>query len=664
MVQGRTRLVHIKRPMPSILKGLLIFAVFLAPIANSADIPPYDPSFRAIPYTPRYYWTVTPVNGGGEILTLLGRFKDSRPGSQDADVPLIAVLRDRLPDGDPATDRLRYVWLLTSREPGINQRLLSAIPFFYWSSDQRKTDDPGTMPRPLVDLSQPTRHVLGTFGRDIVQWAAFDPAATAIRASSREYRANGLDNERLHVEEAIAYLRNAPAATGGNGLSQAELDSATARLELTKTMLGGFVTGNRLRQIAAGQEAERSETIGRNWELLRTSAERSGLLFEPLRLTDSGEEYAVLWFPLNRTFSAPGISLATTWKLLHISDPWSDSRLKNWKGYEQTRSLDAGGKLLPEGEMGASNVLLAPLAVYSLTYPRAPLLMVDFRHGLKPKRTEIAQRGTDELVMGVLGLSHFANWYYFVGQAMYQFVKARHGSAEDRSERLDAYSEFRVAVTLSTNLDPEFKKELHRSVQALDVNPLGNSPDGEVALARHNFDALQTAASDDTQLPARLDKDRRKEIAAFNESSAGKAWNVTLHYTSLGLYTRRAPRESDNQDTLMRERRVESLIAYLSQVRDSGPRPEVSYPSNEIKTSMAELTDLVNEGAGSRVRHQAVVVISAVQANTKDETILAGCSQALSALAIPKAPAGFAASIAASPRVEKPAPDQASLATK
>lgn len=595
---------------------------------------------------------------------MFGRFKNSEPASEDWDVPLVAVLRDRLPGGDQASDRLRYVWLLTSRAPGVNQRLLAAIPFFYWSSNQRKGDEPGKVPKPLVDLSEPTGHTVGNLGRDIVQWAVFDPTVTAIRASTREYRSNGLDDERLHVEEAIAFLRNAPVSSDENGLTQAERDSAIARLQLTKTMLGGFATENRLSKIVAAQDAQRSETIGRNWELLRTSAERSGLLFEPLRLTDSGEEYAVLWFPLNHTFSAPGISLASTWKLLHIPDPWTDNRLKNWKGYEQTRWLDAGGRLLPEGETGASQVALAPLAVYSLTYPRAPLLMVDFRHGLTPKRTEIAQRGTDELVMGVLGLSHFANWYYFLGQAMYQFIKTRHGAAEDLSQRLDAYSEFRVAVTLSTNLDPGFQKELQRRVKTLDVNPLGSTPDREVALARHNFEALQVAVSGDGKLPARLDRDRREELAKFNEGSGGKAWNATLHYASLGFYTRRAPRADDNTEALIRDREAESLVRYLEQVRNSGSRPEISFPSGQIQKSMAELTDLLDEGAGSRVRKRAVSVIFAVQSNTKDGTLLAACLQALISLNMPSMPANSAASIAASPRVQQPAPAEASLATK
>ncbi len=665
MVQERRNPASMWRSIAPI-RGVLffLFAGIFAYRGNAADIPAFESPFRSAQYAPQYYWTVTPVDGGGEVLTLFGRFKNSEPASADEDVPLVAVLRDRLPGGDQASDRLRYVWLLTSRAPALNQRLLAAIPFFYWSSNQRKGDEPGKVPKPLVDLSEPTGHTVGNFGRDIVQWAAFDPTVTAIRASTREYHSNGLDDERLHVEEAIAFLRNAPVSSDKNGLTQAERDSAIARLELTKTMLGGFVMGNRLGKIAASEDAQRSETIGRNWELLRTSAERSGLLFEPVRLTDSSEEYAVLWFPLHRTFSAPGISQATTWKLLHIPNPWTDNRLKNWKGYKQTRWLDSNGGLLPEGETGASQVALAPLAVYSLTYPRAPLLLVDFRHGLGPKRMEIAQRGTDELVMGVLGLSHFANWYYFLGQAMYQFVKTRHGGAEDLSERLDAYSEFRVAVTLSTNLDPGFQKELQRRVKALDVNPLGSTPDREVALARHNFEALQTAAGSDGKLPARLDKDRREELAKFDEGSGGKAWSATLHYASLGFYTRRTPLYDENAEALVRDREVESLVGYLEQVRDSGPRPEVSFPSGQIQKSMSELTDLLNEGAGSRVRKRAVVVISAVQSNTKDEAILAGCSQALSALNMPKVPANSAASIAATPRIQQPVSAEASLATK
>jgi uncharacterized protein YoaH (UPF0181 family) len=641
----------IRKSAISLTAGLLcVCALMAARPAHAADAPDVDILSRDAYPSPQYHWIVTPVGNGSDILTLAGRFGQT---SEDAveDVPLVSILRDRLPGGGPKTDRLRYVWLLTYQPPRLDQRLLSAVPFFYWPGDWGKGNGKGKVPKPLVDLSRPAHRVFGNFTRDILQWMAFDPMTTAIRASSRAYRSNNTDHERMHVEEAISYLRQAPVSNDGEGLTQSQLNSVIARLALTKTLLGGFVSKDRLNEIAATQDAVRAETIGRNWELLRTSAERTGLLFEPLHLASSNEDYAVLWFPLQEKFSAPGIALGSTWKLLHLSNPWNDSRLKNWKGYKQTRQLDANGQLLPEGATGAREVELVPLAVYSLSYPGAPLLMADFRHGLKPKRREILQRGSNELVMGVLGLSHFANWYYFAGQAAYQFVKARHGSAEDLSARLDAYSEFRVAAALDRSLDPAFRAELQRHAKSLDVNPLGNSPNREVSLARRNLDALEKAAANEHKLPERIDNDRREELAAFGRGPGSAAMAKIMHYASFGIYTRRAPREEYNLEVLRRDRRVESLMAYLEQVRNAGERPEVTFSAEQIQTAVDSLSSLLSQGVSNRLREEAVSVIAQLQRETKDDTLLASCHQALTTLSTRPRSAHPAPAVAAVPRV-------------
>jgi hypothetical protein len=570
------------------------------------------------------------MDGGAKLLTLVGRFGGTDPEQQE--VPLVSVLRDSLPGGDPQTDRLRYVWLLTYKPPRLRQRFLSAVPFFYWSLDSKEDVKSAEMPKPLVDLSQPAPRVWKTVGRDILQWTVLDPMTMPVRASSRTYRKNGLDRERLHVEEALTFLRNAPVGDDGSALSQGELDNVIARLNLTKNLLGGLMTEEQLERVTSVHDAARAETIARNWELLRTSAERAGLIFEPLHLTGSMEQYAVIWFPLETTFSAPGVSLQTTWKLLHISDPWKDGKLRDWHGYVQPRWLDEDGRLLPEGATGARQVRLAPLAAYSLTYPRTPLLMVDFRDSFRPKRRELVQRSSEELVSGVLGLSHFVNWYYYAGNALYQFVKARRGSAEDRAERLDSYSEFRVALRLNTSLDPQFRQELQRRAQALSINPLATSLDEDVALARHHFDALLTAAATEAGLPAQVDRDRRKELVNFGRGYSTRVAGTMLHYLALGTYTRRAEDTPSNVELLSNDRKIEALIRYLDRVANSGPQPEISFPADQILTSVNELASLLNSKIARKIQNRAVAVIARVQSQTRDETLVAGCSRALGLL--------------------------------
>jgi hypothetical protein len=414
------------------------------------------------------------------------------------------------------------------------------------------------------------------------------------------------------------------------------LNGVLARLNLTKNLLGGLMTEKGLDGVTAARDAARSQSVGRNWELVRNSAERVGLIFEPLSLVNAAEEYAVLWFPVGTEFAAPGVSLKSTWKLLHLSDPWNDSRLKNWNGYSEMRWLDENGRLLPYGAVGIKQVKVVPLALYSLTYPRAPLLMVDFRNGLQTRRREVIQRASEEIVSGVLGLSHFANWYYYVGNGAYEFVKARRGSAEDRALRLDSYSEFRVALALTTSINPSFQQELQSRVKRLAMNPLETTADQDIASAWQHYHALQRSAVSEDGLTVRVDRDRRRELASFGQGDPGMIWATMLHYASFGTYTRTVPQQPGNLDLLSKNRKIEALIRYLDRVAASGPEVEVSFPAEQIQSSVNELVSATSQGVPPKVRREVLRVIASVQAQTKSEAIIAGCTRALVFLNAPQ----------------------------
>jgi hypothetical protein len=101
-----------------------------------------------------YYWKSESVAGTAQFLTLFCRLCDlSYDGWRD--VLLVSVLRDTLGDDDAENDRVTYIWLLTCARPRMGQRILSAIPFFYWrvgrgSGSAKKYDT-----APLMDLSAP-----------------------------------------------------------------------------------------------------------------------------------------------------------------------------------------------------------------------------------------------------------------------------------------------------------------------------------------------------------------------------------------------------------------------------------------------------------------------------------------------------------------------------
>jgi len=647
--------------MPGFASSVMAGFLLISGLAFSADFPTRTPASwrQATSHTASsYHWAITPIAGGGaELLTLFGRFDGLGQLPAADNVPLVAVLRDTLSDPNPDNDRLRYVYLLTLNRPNLGQRVLSAVPFFYWRIGDGNLSTSKNPPKPLLDMSDPRRRVWTRLGHDLVQWTTLDPMMMPVRASSHAYRTNLIDHERLHIEEALSFLRQAPADSTGKALTRPELDSVIARLTLAKNLLGGLMNDGHLLRVARAREVQRTATIGRNWELLRTSAERAGLIFEPLHLGDGASQYAVLWFPANGSFSAPGISLKTTWKLLHISNPWRDTRLNpvsrdasaggmgmasgdghaqqvlpEWKGYRQERYLDASGRLLPRGQTGPAKVTLVPLAVYSLTYPRMPLLLVDFRSAMHTKWREIFQRTRDDAITGVLGLSHFSNWYYYAGDALYQFIRSRRGTAMDQDNRLDCYSEFRVAVALNRSLDPDFRQELQHSIQMLALNPLEASPEREVAMARANYQALENAAGNPDRLPVRLEKDRRKELAAFGESRRWRLAQNTLHYMTLGAFTARVPRNDENDAMLDRDRRTESLIRYLREVADSGVDPEVSFDAVQIRNSMDELASLVDNVSSKRMHNRAVAVVEKLQSEFQNEALRANCARALLAM--------------------------------
>ncbi|MGH9694855.1 MAG: hypothetical protein ACRD5Z_11970, partial [Bryobacteraceae bacterium] len=342
--------------------GVLLFCA--AGMAATLDAP--WPQLAVVPESsPRaFYWKADPAGESAQLLTLFCR--PCGPATEvRRNLPLLAVLRDTLGDENDGNDRITYVWLLSYSRPTVGQRLLSAIPFFYWhvghgSSHVGKGDI-----KPFFNLRAPRHPVLTQVGRDILQYTTLDPMIMPVRATSRAYRTNELNHERLYLEEAISYLRQAPSSNGPAELSNAELNTVIARLELRKKLLGGLVGQHHATKLGEASGFEQERNRSRNWELLRNSAERTGLVFEPVALGGTTDQYAVLWLPPEPSRSRKerySTNLRPTWKLLGIEDPWRETN--------RTR---------PDR---------IPLAFYSLNYPDQPLLLIDFRDKSRTRRHE------------------------------------------------------------------------------------------------------------------------------------------------------------------------------------------------------------------------------------------------------------------------------------
>lgn len=573
-----------------------------------------DGSPVAIDQPSLYYWKTTPVGDSAQLLTLFCRACGVSKGTEE-DVPLISVLRDTLGDKSDENDRVTYLWLLTYAHPRMGQRILSAVPFFYWRIAKGSNSVTKHDTQPFMDLSAPENPMMARVGQDLLQWTAFDPMMTPVRASTHAYGTNRQEDERLHIEEAISYLRQAPVSNDSTALTQVQLDTVIGKLKLREILLGGLGTDNQAARVGMQSEFEQERIRSRNGELLREWAEKTGLIFEPLNLNGNQARSAILWFPQSKSAEPENLSLQSIWKLLAIRNPWTDERLRNWKGPVYERTFDKNRL-----------VSVIPLAVYSLDYPKQPLILMDFRHKLSRRRREVAQRSVNELITGVLGISHFADWYFYIALDLHRFVVGRRGAALDEASRLDCYSDFRVNLALDRTIDPSLKKDLETRIRWLAVNPLDTAPQREIQNAIARYKLLEREA-DDGDLMARVDREHRFELSSFGESEKTKLSKSILHVATFGFYKQQA--ETNDIFLLDHERRVTYQLNLLDSLIQAQTPPEIGYDSERIKSSVRELNSLMPSISALAVRSHAEATVEHLKKLSKDDDLRTDCTTAL-----------------------------------
>jgi hypothetical protein len=592
-----------------------------------------------------YYWKSESAGDSAELLTLFCRtcqgpllVKGEAEGVLAKGVPLVSVLRDRLGDSGSDNDRIISVWLLTYTRPNLARRVLSAVPFFYWRVGGHSSVKVKGFPKPLLNLSAPRHSAIAGVGRQIVQWTAFDPMAMPVRATSRAYGSNAVDNERLHLDEAVNYLRSAPVSNAPGSLTGTQLDTLIARLELRKKLLGGFVAERNAANLGAASGFGQERIRARNWELLRQCADKTNLLFEPLTLADTSQQYAILWYPVQDKSRPSNAALGPIWKLLNVEDPRRFGAPIN-KALLTRRALDVNGSLLPAGEIGAKTITVLPLGVYSLNYPSQPLLLVDFRNKGHLRIHEMTQRSINEIVSGVIGISHFTNWYYYVGADLYDFYASRHGDAMNKAARLDCYAEFRVQLALDRSLDPELRKQMQRSVASLAVNPLESTPGRELQAAAARYALLREAAAEENgPLARRVDKERRAELASFESSPGGRVFTDVLHTVTFGTYTKRAKRNEENLELLDYYRRVQNDLGFLDALVDAGTPPEIGQRPERVQSVVTDLQTVLPEIASAQMHAHAEQTLLKVKQLSGDPALQAGLSLALASVRKKQAP--------------------------
>lgn len=583
--------------LDSRFRGLLVVLVLggTTGVVSAESHPDYKPEFRVEKRT---------VAGGADLLTVIGQVPGRIPG-ETAEMPMLSVLRDSLGDSDSENDRLRYVWVLSSVRPSLLDRAAGALPFLYWRPHFSKSVD--QKPAPVIDLGATSRHVWNSLAGQVAQVLALDPNGALVRSSTRTYRNNLEDHRRVQLLEGLAVLsRLEDLPEVRELLSEPELLEIQTRLTLAGQTLGGLVAAERLPEAYVKQRTRSEELRAHNWELLRQRAEANGLYFQPLGVNGSAT-HAILWI-------ATADLAERKWdgRFLGIGDPYSDQRLRKWTGYKEVRD---GREMIP-------------LGLYALEYPKVPLLLVDFRAAHAAKRREMIRHAATDTLTGVLGISQWGNWPYMAGAWSFNFVRERHGAANNRTARLKAYSEVKQWLALDGSLDSGLRAELQRRLEILGVNPMEESVFAETRIAERQYAALLKYAEDPKGLPARIEKDRLAELNADEHGATARAGMRIAAIVTLGIYS---PQQTEKQDATLvyreldENRRVTKQTSFLAAVAKSSPQTEIVWNMDDVRHALDQL-------AGSRMPARSAQVVQQIMRQTNDEETRALCQRALQSL--------------------------------
>jgi hypothetical protein len=593
---------------------LTLSAVAQTPLSESAK--PAETT-AASPPESGFRLERTAVAGGAELLTIFSNLDGLRTGeSRVAEVPLVSVLRDTLGDNDPENDRLRYLWMLTYTKPSFKQRIAAAIPFFYNRAGNKNRAVKGDPP-PIIDLAETKREVWNKVFWSVLQNVLLDSYGFPLKASTRAYRRNVTDYRKAHIIRALAVLSLYEAAEKGSTplFTTSEMSDIQARLMLTEKSLGGILDDIYLQRVYQKQTTLMRDVRGHNWELLRQRAEAESLYFEPLEMPDGSATHAMLWAA--RPDITQNRGRAFDRRFLNIASPWKDDRLLNWKGYSETRYVDAENRPVEPGTPGAREVQMIPLALYGLDHPKIPILLVDFRDGMNPKGREMSRRVLEDVTRTVLALSRFGDLPYFVSRTVYDFVTGRRGMDINQPSRLRAYSQLKLLLSLNASLDPRLRDEIGTRLERVSLNPLENDLRVEAQVARDQYAALMEYARRADGLPARLDRDRRAEMVPLKHGGTELALLRLANVMTFGLYTHREKSTPEMVARMELQRRLNYHERFLREVARS-PRIEVDWNIEDVRRSLRFIAENGAAASGRMAATAARIFTRTEDAETRE----------------------------------------------
>lgn len=621
----RLRLERLRRsPLRFLsLSLLLLFSPLKQIVSHSQSVTPQDPPSLPSNATPDIFRIEKlPVDGGAELISIHAKLNGLQTSENEKWVPLVSVLRDTLGDFNLENDRLRYLWPLTYTRPTIKQRISGSVPFLYTRVGNNK-DATAKVPPPVMDLAAPERQVWEKIFWTALQNVLLDPYGLPVKASSHSYRRNITDYRKSHVIRALSVLSLYQALKGPATFSDVEMAEIQGRLLLTDKTFGGLIDDLHLQRYYEKKVTGLRDERGHNWELLRQRAEAESLYFEPLQIPDGSTTHALVWIAKRDLTTKRDQRFSG--RFLNFSDPWSDKRLLNWQGYVETRYFDSESRSVSSDSPNAEPVELIPLALYGLDNPKIPMLLVDFRDSLNPKKREMSRRVLQDVARNVLTLSRFGDMSFFLGRTVLDVVTGRRGMDVNQPSRLRTYSQLKLLLALNESLDPQLREQIDRRLERVSLNPLENDLAAEAKLAKKQYHALVAYAQRADGLPARLDRDRRAELVPLEHGPMAQIFFRAANILSFGKYTHREDPEPEMAARLSATRRLAYHTRFLRQVAKSTPQIDVMWNLDEIKRSLKFMAE-----HGSTVDPKAITATANIFTQTKDMETRVACLESLS----------------------------------
>lgn len=406
---------------------------------------------------------------------------------------------------------------------------------------------------------------------------------------------------------ALSVLSLYQAVGGAPAFSDAEMREIQSRLLLTNKTFGGLVDDLYLQGYYQQQTTMLRDERGHNWELLRQRAEAESLIFEPLNMPDGSTTHALLW--IAKDDLKPKTEHRYDSRFLNISDPRSDSQLKNWQGYVETRFYDSEDRVVSAETPGARPVEMIPLALYGLDNPKIPMLLVDFRDTRNPKRREMSRRVLKDVTRNFVSLSGAGGMALFLGRTVFDFVTAKRGIDVNQPSRLRTYSQLKLLLALNDSLEPKLKGELDARLDKVSLNPFENDLLAEIKLAHQQYQALRAYAEKPDGLPTKLSRDRRAEMVPLAHGKVEQIFFRLGNILSFGKYTHREAADSQVESRLDVARRITYHTRFLREVAKSSARVEVVWNLDEVRRSLLFIAQHGDEVGSAATKAAAIIFL-------------------------------------------------------